>query len=374
MKENGNGPGLAESQAGFEPGQGQASQDGNGNQATPPAPSIFISHRHADFALAGILRDFIEQRAPNAEVFQSTYEGGGSSIGKLLSEDLGKRLSAAEVVLLLYTTADENWSYCMWEVGVAFNPECEDTRIIVLQAGADVPAPLGARRAVRLASETDVMQFVAQLFTDATLFPKHGSALWPKRTADGDVVKRIGADLWGKLLEYGIKEDADKDWHICRTIVLATTTVFEAEMCAQLQGLTSSPASPERRQEVAELQRRLAENLHVETAPRGSGEIFGLHVKPETRFAEMVEAWREERDAEPVWVDMLLEQILRAVEGKWPRSRYHALRHATDDHAYLPMLELVRRLPAAGRVEYHIILPRFDLDGAGETIALPLSG
>jgi len=372
MGGNGRGRGLAESQVAFTPAGGALG--GDGEQTVAPHPSIFISHRHADHELASLLRNFIEQRAAHAEVFQSTYEGGGTSIGKLLSEDLGRRLSAAEVVLLLYTTADENWSYCMWEVGVAFNPECPDTRIIVLQAGSSVPAPLGDRRAVRLANETDVMQFVAQLFTDSTLFPKHGKALWPNKSGDAGVVKQVGADLWSKLKEHGIQEEDETDWQICRTIVLATTTVIEDALRTKLQALAAEAASPERQQQVAALHRALAENLHIETAPRGSGEMFGLHLRPETRLADMVDAWRQERQAEPAWADTLLDQILRAVESRWPRARYHALRHAADDHAYLPVLQLVRRRPAAGRVEYHVVLPRFDLDGTGATIALPLSG
>jgi hypothetical protein len=43
------------------------------------------------------------------------------------------------VVLLVYTTEDQDWSYCMWECGVAMKPDAPQTRIVVLQCAAETP-------------------------------------------------------------------------------------------------------------------------------------------------------------------------------------------------------------------------------------------
>lgn len=387
MSGNGKGPGLAEGQAhSVTPASEPTSVEHSELAATPEAekepqavsearcPVLFISHRHADYQLADTLRDFIEQRAPAAEIFQSSYEGSGPSVGKLLTPDLGQRLSAAEVVLLLYTTPDENWSYCMWEVGVAFNPEREDTRVIVLQAGAEIPAPLGDRKAIRLANRKDVRQFVAQLFTDPELFPKSGQALWPNRTPDSNVVQRVGDDLWSQLQTLGIKEDSETDWRICTTIVFSASLAFEGEIKEKQESLGRDAPEAEKKKLFAQLRPLLADNIRVETAPSGTGEIFGLHLRPETTLRDVMDAWQSQRNVEPTWATALLDQLIRVIAGQWPRSQYCALRHASDERTYIPILVQVRRRPAAGLVEYHFVVPRFDYDEDGDAIRVPMAG
>src|SRR6202043_3172076 len=141
-------------------------------------PSVFVSHRHDDARIADVLRSFIRRVTAGAvDVHQSSYEGSGPEIGKILSEELGHKLAESEIVLLLYTVADENWSYCMWECGVAFDPRKEDTRIIVLQAGGAVPAPLKDRVRVRLNEEESVRGFVKKFMTDANFFPRLSTAI-----------------------------------------------------------------------------------------------------------------------------------------------------------------------------------------------------
>lgn len=377
MGGNGKGHGLEENQAhpvtpAAEPEAAEPSRPPGTQEARRPV--LFISHRHADYQLADMLRGFIEQRASEVEIFQSSYEGGGPSIGKLLSEDLGQRLSAAEVVLLLYTTPDENWSYCMWEVGVAFNPEREDTRVIVLQAGADIPAPLGDRTAVRLASDRDVKQFVAQLFTDPKLFPKYGKALWPSRAPDSEVVKRVGSELWGELRNLGIREDSETVWKICTAVVFSISLSVEEEMKKTHARLGREVPESEKQPLLEELRQSLADNLRIETASRGAGEMFGLHLRPETTLQNMIDAWQNDRNVEAVWAAAVLDQLMRVVVGQWPRSQYCGLRHASDERAYVPILQQVCRRPSAGLVEYHFALPRFDFDEESHSICIPMAG
>jgi len=35
-------------------------------------------------------------------------------------------LAISDVVMLIFTTESEDWSYCMWECGVATDPDCQD--------------------------------------------------------------------------------------------------------------------------------------------------------------------------------------------------------------------------------------------------------
>lgn len=107
--------------------------------------TIFISHRHADRAIADVFRQTIEDKwsiRPRVRAFQSSNVAGDHAprVGEPLTRELKTALANADVVLLIYTNSDEDWSYCMWECGVATNPESEDTRVIVFQCGEDFPA------------------------------------------------------------------------------------------------------------------------------------------------------------------------------------------------------------------------------------------
>lgn len=61
------------------------------------------------------------------------------------------------MVLLIFTVPDEDWSYCIWETGVAFNPRKKDeTKIVVLQCGKNIPAPLSDKARVQISKKESV--------------------------------------------------------------------------------------------------------------------------------------------------------------------------------------------------------------------------
>src|SRR5688572_9013004 len=83
-------------------------------------PHVFISHRHPDAKIADVLRIFIRDRSGGrVGIFQSSAPGEGPRIGHELNAELIGNLHQSCLVILLYTTADQDWSYCMWEVGAA---------------------------------------------------------------------------------------------------------------------------------------------------------------------------------------------------------------------------------------------------------------
>ncbi|MGH3673669.1 MAG: TIR domain-containing protein, partial [Pseudonocardiaceae bacterium] len=83
-------------------------------------PVLFISHRHDDRAIADVLRRFIEARTGGRiRVFQSSSPSAkGPKQGENLTAELRRALWHASVVVLIYSTRDQDWSYCMWECGV----------------------------------------------------------------------------------------------------------------------------------------------------------------------------------------------------------------------------------------------------------------
>src|SRR6202035_3521620 len=101
-------------------------------------PSLFISHKHGDRKIADVFREFVYQRTNReVSVFQSSAADSETpELGRVLSAELKEALWQTGVVILIYTTEDQDWQWCMWECGVATNPASPDTRIIVFQRAA----------------------------------------------------------------------------------------------------------------------------------------------------------------------------------------------------------------------------------------------
>jgi hypothetical protein len=84
-------------------------------------PLLFISHKHSDSKIAQVLAAFIEERS-NGRVkvhLSSSPDFQGPRYGKGLNSQLRDALWNTDVLILVYTSADQDWSYCMWECGVA---------------------------------------------------------------------------------------------------------------------------------------------------------------------------------------------------------------------------------------------------------------
>lgn len=122
-------------------------------------PVLFISHRHADRAIADTLRKFVQARTSGRiSVYQSSSANAdGPKHGKNLSQELRQALWRAGAVILIYTNHEQNWSYCMWEcrVGAGIrvpsrldhgDGEESSIELTVAPPIEPVPAGLAARR------------------------------------------------------------------------------------------------------------------------------------------------------------------------------------------------------------------------------------
>jgi hypothetical protein len=125
--------------------------------------STFISHRHDDSQLADIVRrHLVDWGVEDEDIFQSSHCEGGARIGESLNQQLREKLHEAKAVVLLYTFGDANWAYCMWESGVATNPNELDTRIVVLQCTPDIVGPFGSDVVVRV-NEAEIQRLAHQV-------------------------------------------------------------------------------------------------------------------------------------------------------------------------------------------------------------------
>jgi hypothetical protein len=136
-----------------------------------PFPLIFISHRHSDKRIADVINKHLRSwNVRGGQIYQSSSPQQGTRPGTVLSEDLKKKLAQAHLLILVYTFPDEDWSYCMWECGVATDPETEHTRIIVLQCTESVPTVYQDHLRVTVNKE-GIHDFVGRFHRDNEFFP-----------------------------------------------------------------------------------------------------------------------------------------------------------------------------------------------------------
>jgi hypothetical protein len=113
-------------------------------------PTIFISHRHADKAIADVVAEFLDERsAGSATIYCSSHtDFVHPTAGDSLEVSLKRALGASDVVVLIFTSEAEDWSWCMWECGVATYPNDERaTKVVVLQCGDASPRVLRGQQA-----------------------------------------------------------------------------------------------------------------------------------------------------------------------------------------------------------------------------------
>lgn len=135
-------------------------------------PTIFISHRHTDRQIADVISNHLQLWGigENAIYQFSAATGTSSGIGEYLTQHLRDALHRANIVILVYTFADHDWSYCMWECGVATDPQLLSTRIVVFQTTADIPTVFADQIRIRI-NQQDIFSFTRQFHTEQGFFP-----------------------------------------------------------------------------------------------------------------------------------------------------------------------------------------------------------
>ena len=140
-------------------------------------PLLFISHRHADQAIADVLRTFVTDRSGGRiAVFQSSSaQADNARVGRELHRELKEQLWAAGAVVLVFTIPKEDWSYCMWECGVATHPASPETKIVVLQCGPHAPSVYADAVRIQAHDPVSIQKFANDFLTSPDFFPEQNS-------------------------------------------------------------------------------------------------------------------------------------------------------------------------------------------------------
>lgn len=325
--------------------------------STSGRPLLFISHRHADRPIADILRRFaVERSGGRIAVYQSSAaESENPRVGRELQRELKEALWAAGIVILVFTSPDEDWSYCMWECGVATHPTSPETKVIVLQCTPHPPSVYSDAVRINAQDPVSVLKFVNEFLTSRDFFPDYPEAVAPGFHANGEEVQQAASELYEALKDV-IPSDSDEgeDW---------ATVPF-----VRLQ-LTYSEVDRIRELDAAEGIRAVIDASRVNEIDGAAMRLFGVgRVTPFAPFSGLVDAWRERwPKASTRWVDELSEQVRVGSHWQLPRFRWQLMRSSdSSDHAkYAPILSRVSSIPRERCHHFDVYFNKFDTTEKG---------
>jgi hypothetical protein len=297
-------------------------------------PKIFISHRFADRPIADVVNDTLTRWGFD-NIYQAGAPGAGPRIGQPLSDELREELEEVDLVILVYTFSDEDWSWCMWECGLATQPRKADaTRVVVFRCSA-YDAPRQFVQQVNVDVNLDgIRDFTRQLHRNEDFFKGLGRA-WrpslPDKTID-DLSKDFYEDL-RPVIPAGRREERYR-WD---------RFTLKLEPPADRLALDSDDED--------EVVRLIQGELFV-TEPFGNALAhYGYaDLEDDLKLSDLVGRWTREtqnrENASDEWIKGLCLEIRRAIANYPAKPTWYELSSVKfNDYSYFPVLNHVRVLP-----------------------------
>jgi len=177
-------------------------------------PKVFISHQHqqqVDVPIADLVRHFFQQSTGNnVDVFQSSNATSGLKVGEAVPAGLRKRLKEAELVVLVYTRPEYDWGFCLWETGLAVDPEKPNkTKVVVLSCCGEKPAMFRNHQIIDARHRESVRGFVNEALSSKDFLPRYGQALTRYRKDEAGL-NEIANSFYDDLAELIPSDEARK--------------------------------------------------------------------------------------------------------------------------------------------------------------------
>ena len=310
-------------------------------------PTVFISHKHADSKIAQVLAAFCEKKAGGrVQVFLSSDpDFKGPRLGKNLNIELRKTLWNTDVLLLVYTSAaDYDWSYCMWEVGVAMDSQSPDTNIIVFQCGSDSPPMLHDVTRIKPRDDKQIKGFVNQFLRDKDFFPSLS-----------------GKSLLSDYRDSFVADDA-KELFDNFNAVLPKDYVTAEWPCWPFIRVELPQGDVEKMQQASEGERVALANQLVKDfgvvidSDARAAQLFGQSTfPPRMKLDALIKHWREKNpNLEASWFDSVCEQMMMGAGRGFPVIRWTPLREADGNAEYTPVVSRIKSKASSATVQFDV--------------------
>lgn len=322
-------------------------------------PRLFISHKHIDSNIADVIRSFVTMHSGGRiSVFQSSSPWADApKVGRNLNKQLREALWETSVVILVYTIPDQDWSYCMWECGVASHPQSPDTKIILFQCAGGSPMLFAEQVNVNARDLVDIQKFVDEFLTSPDFFPAFQGPI-TKFVPHGQEVASAAADFYQKIKPVlpPEKEDPSIEW--------PAYPFLQLELGISHVDRINNLETHERAKSAYKI---LQQECVISTADKYCEQLFGVPSFPcGMTLKKLIETWRESHpDSESKWVRALCSQILAGVMWKFPPTSWELMQGLSDSVWHAPVLNRVRKLPGRHCMQFDIYFYKFGIK-AGE--------
>ena len=228
-----------------------------------------------------------------------------------MNDELKRALAVAEAVILVFTSDSEDWSYCMWECGIATDPkDPRPTSVVVVQCAADEPKPFGDQLRVDARDLDSVQGFVKSLLTTTDFFARRDAPV-TGFAAEGSEVREFAVALHAQLAEVlpsGV--GAERSTPTCPYLRIRLDDPAAEEL-----GAAYLASDTEQCHSILASRTEIAENTGAET-------LFRMRLGPGATLGDVLADWRGKHaaDEEARWFSALAEQIEAAIVGKFRPS------------------------------------------------------
>jgi hypothetical protein len=340
-------------------------------------PVLFISHKHVDRAIADALRTFVmANTAAGVQVYQSSsWQAAGPRAGKDLHEQLKNALWDAHAFILIHTDSGLDWSYCVFEYGLANAANSPSTNSVFLQCSHDpddVPSLFAGQVVVNARELESIKKFARDLLTHGDFFANNGGPI-THHAPDSLMVEQAAEELYRNLAPLLPPKDA-KGWPAYPSLQLQLEREHVDAIATGLEGVVKGrpPTTaelrdvPAPRQELfalIQVQSRLTDyDKHAPSLFKSTR--FERGAKLET----LVEAWRAHADRKASssrWVESLCWQISEVARDEFPPFTW-TLMQGADKSWYVPRVMHVWHLPH-GHMKLDIYFVHVDLEAARQS-------
>jgi hypothetical protein len=290
------------------------------------------------------------------EVFQSSSDQApGPRAGFSLNQELKSALWRAGAVVLIYTHSTLDWSYCMFEYGVANNPKSPDTRIILFRCCDAVPSLFAGQVNVNARELVDIQKFTNQLLTAPDFFSDYGGPV-TQHQPNSQGVAAAAAEFYQKLQLFlpPLIPASHEEWPAYPFLQL------QLDM-KHVEAIKNAPPSDRLRNALDLIQKEcLVTDYDKEAERLFNSPSFDKGMK----FEALVTAWMEKdekRDSHSRWVESLCRQVTEGARWRFPPLVWELMQGINGDTWYAPILTRVRRVPNQ-RMQFDIYFFKFEVD------------
>jgi len=305
---------------------------------TKEKPTIFISHRFADRAIADVIRRNLRLWG-FPYIYQPGVPGAGPTFGHSLTDELRNVLEHIDLVILVYTFTDVDWSWCMFECGLATQPQqANTTRVVVFQCSKyDSPRQFAQQLNVNVDIE-GIRNFTEQVHRRDGFFRD-----WPAIRPDlhDEDLESFSEAFYEDLrpvIPSGRLEERNR-WDNFTLKLEPPTDRLNPEM------------NEENEDEVVRLIQLIQSELFVANHFGNALEHFGYaNLEGDLKLSDLIARWKKEtRDRENAsndWIKGLCLEIRRAIGAYPAEPNWQGLNSVRfRGNSYYPVLNHVRVLP-----------------------------